>query len=129
MINKALTVIVGRAGRDAEEIKTRTGKLMAKTSIAAQEQDGNELKGAHWIDVVGFDEVAQYMLQHVSKGGLVRATGRVADNVYTSRRGEEVRKQQMTLSGIEVVNRPSQSNPYHKPAAQAAPGEDDDIPF
>ena len=120
MSNKA----TGRAGRDAEVIVTRTGRPMAKFSLAKQ---GGV--GVLWVDVVGFDEVAAAMMQSVRKGDLVTVEGEETDNTYTNRVGEKITQRQILAQAVSVgAAVPPTGNPYHKPAALPS-AEDDDIPF
>jgi single-stranded DNA-binding protein len=98
---------VGRAGRDAEFLTTRTRKPMAKFSLA--KKDGT------WIDIVGFDEVAEHMMDVVRKGALVTVEGDERDNSYTNRMGEKITKRQIIAQSVIV--------------AGAVPVPDDDIPF
>lgn len=98
---------------------------MAKFSIAKQGQHG-----VLWVDIVGFDDVAVVMMESVRKGALVTVEGEEKDNTYTNRNGEKITKRQIIAQAVSVgAAVPPTGNPYHKPAAQAAPGEDDDIPF
>lgn len=114
----------GRAGRDAEFIATKTGKPMAKFSLAKQGPDG-----AAWVDIIGFDEVAAAMMQSVRKGDLVTVEGEEKDNTYTNRVGEKITKRQIIAQAVSVgAAVPPTGNPYHKPAALPS-AEDDDIPF
>ena len=87
--------VVGHAGRDAETLPTKSGKEMAKVSVAYSQRRRNasgeyEDGPTMWIDVVGFEYMARRLLE-IKKGDKVALIGEVNPREYTNKNGELVR--------------------------------------
>jgi len=131
----------GRLGQDPQSITTKSGKPMARASIAVDVTAHNaEQPETEWLSVVAFGRAAEDLLR-LSKGHLVAVSGSLSRNRWTAKDGTEKVTWQVVaedLHGAATVRptgKPARAEAAPRPspapvAAGAIPGMDkDDIPF
>jgi single-strand DNA-binding protein len=132
----------GRLGQDPQALTTKSGKPMARASIAVDVTAHNaEQPETEWLSVVAFGRAAEDLLR-CKKGHLVAVSGSLSRNRWKAKDGTEKVGWQVLaedLHGAATV-RPTGGKPVRaeaaprpSPAPVAAgsiPGIDsDDIPF
>lgn len=78
----ATVTLVGRLGQDPVEVNTKKGSTLARISIATSEshrtESGEYEQGTIWWDVLLTGTNASFALEHLQKGALVMAEGKVS---------------------------------------------------
>lgn len=78
----ATVTLVGRLGSDPTEVNTKKGSTLARISIATSETHRNDSgeyeQGTIWWDVLLTGTNASFALEHLQKGALVMAEGKVS---------------------------------------------------
>jgi len=92
---------VGNLGRDPEEIETRSGKTMAKFSIAID--DGKD-RDPLWFDVLCFNRTAENVLQYLGKGDTVAISGKVGIDNWEDKNGNKRRKYYISAFQVKFLN-------------------------
>lgn len=77
----AMTVVVGRVGRDPESRTTTSGKKVVSFSVATDTFSGGE-RGTEWYRCVGWDKTAEIVEKHVKKGDIIVVQGRMQTRTY-----------------------------------------------
>lgn len=78
--------VTGKLGRDPELKTTKSGKVMARFSIASSQKKGDEY-ATTWVDVLCFDEMAEMVSARLSKGDRCTAIGKLNLEQYEKRDG------------------------------------------
>jgi single-strand DNA-binding protein len=99
----SITTISGRLVRDPEARTLATGDRLAKFCIAVDNYGKD--KGASFYECTAFRKDAEYVLNYLSKGRLVMATGRYESNKGTN----GVTYWNLTVSTIEGLDKPKDS--------------------
>jgi len=143
-------IIMGALGQDPESINTKSGKTMAKFSVATTEKyknnQGEWVQKTEWHNCLAFDAVASNILKYLSKGSKVHAVGKDQTNKYTDGDGNQRSSTVMICNSVTFL-------PAAKPADDSPSGiqpnkdfsadsstkaratesrievEDDDLPF
>jgi single-strand DNA-binding protein len=128
----------GRLGQDPQSLTTKSGKPMARASLAVDVTPHNgETPETEWFNVVGFGRAAEDLLR-CHKGNLVAVSGSLSRNRWTAKDGTEKVTWQVVAEDLHGAATVRASG---KPAKAAAalpqglaagsiPGMDEDgIPF
>lgn len=78
--------IVGRAGADPSVKYMDSGKSVAKVRIAVN--NGRDVDST-WFTVEAWDALAQQLADHCAKGSMLRVTGRIVENHWQTKAGED----------------------------------------
>ena len=119
----------GRLGRAPKRIETRTGTVMAVSSLAVELQVGqSDETTTQWLNLVTFGKTAEQLLQH-DQGDLVRVLGNVQIGRW-DRNGEPV--DQLSVVAQALLSART-VRPGGKKAQQTKPAAveefDDEVPF
>ena len=91
MINRV--TLVGRAGKDPEVKHLESGQMVARFSLATDEnykdKEGNWQKSTEWHSVNCWRELAKSAESYMRKGRLVYIEGRLRTRKYTDTNGVE----------------------------------------
>jgi single-strand DNA-binding protein len=118
------TIIVGRAGRDAEQRFTPAGKAVTQFSVAVDIGWGDNKK-TQWYEVVCWDKLAEVAAQYVKKGSKVLCDGVAELNEYTGKDGTSKASLRLTAREVKFLSDKSETG-----TGNAAPFvDDDDLPF
>jgi single-strand DNA-binding protein len=143
MLNQA--VIIGRLGKDPEVVNTKSGKTVAKFSVATEHGYGDK-KQTSWVDIVCWEKTAEAVEKYVKKGSLVAAVGRIQTRSYDDRDGNKKYATEVVAfevkflessnredSGRSSGNRTQSSGDRQKSSGRQESSrfeaDDDDIPF
>jgi len=121
------TVIVGRAGRDAEQRFTGEGKAVTQFSVAVDIGYG-ERKKTQWYEVVVWEKLAETCSQYVKKGGKVLCDGVIELNEYTAKDGTAKASLRLTAREVKFLSSRDEAQTATGGAAPFAP-DDDGVPF
>ena len=137
VFRSAQFTFIGRTGRDSDLRTFDNGGSKAKNRIAVNQ--GKDVESI-WFSVEAWDEAAM-VLADVTKGQMIRVTGRVTTETYQKRNGEEATDNVIKASYVEVLpsrggdRQPAPARGRQQQPANtwnASPGDFDDdseIPF
>jgi single-strand DNA-binding protein len=124
-------VLAGRLGRDAVLRRTASGESCCSFSMCNSRRwrDGDAWREkATWIDVTLWRDHAERIAPRLKKGVAVVVTGRLEENAWTGRDGEQRRRIVLVASAVDLLERDSDGvAPSDSPPVAGV--EDDDIPF
>ncbi len=80
--------VIGNVGKEPEIRFTKSGKAVAKFSVA-DTRGKDDQKTTIWHNIVVFDEQAQNVAEQVTKGARVLVTGRLNKEQYTDKEGNK----------------------------------------
>ena len=90
--------LYGRLGKDAHEIKTRTGNPMAAASLAVN-VGARDKEVTLWVRVVAFGKLAELLAQHL-KADMVAASGRLELSHWKGDDGTERESWQLVADSV-----------------------------
>jgi single-strand DNA-binding protein len=131
--------LYGRLGQDPQSLTTKSGKAMARASLAVDVTPHNgETPETEWLSVVAFGRAAEDLLR-CRKGHLVAVSGSLSRNRWKAKDGTEKVTWQVVAEDVHgaATVRPTGGKPAKAEAtlppglaAGSIPGMDgDDIPF
>ncbi len=86
-------IIVGYLGRDPELKYTPQGSAVCKFSVATSERrknaDGETAEQTTWFRITAWGQAAEFAGEHLRKGQQVYVEGRLRQETYTDREGEQ----------------------------------------
>ena len=104
------TIIVGRAGRDAEQRFTPDGKAVTSFSVATDIGYGDKKK-TQWFDVVTWERLAETCAQYVKKGNKVLCDGVVELNEYDGKDGTRKASLRLTARDVKFLSSRDEAAP------------------
>jgi len=85
-------MMVGRATKDAESLKSKTDKIFAKFTVAVNEYQGKDKEDkAYFYDVLVFGKSAPKVVEKIKKGDRVFVQGRPEVDAYISKKDKEAK--------------------------------------
>jgi len=106
--------LMGRLGDDPQCKVTKSGKPVARMSVATSHKNGK----TEWHKVVAFEKAAEIAEKYGKKGALVDIEGTLQTRTWTDNRGNERKDTEVKVQFINVIKDGKQP--------EAAPNE---IPF
>ena len=89
-MNMHQIILVGRATKDAEEIKSKSKKSFAKFSLAVNEYRGKDLEEkTYFYEILVFGTGVEGVMKNVKKGDTVMAMGKPEVDAYISTKDKE----------------------------------------
>jgi len=126
--------ILGRLCAPPEELKTKTGKLFIKATIAVsvhrKTPEGISEEHTSFVPATMFGKTAELFLKYIDKGDMVHLAGRLDSNEWKTDDG----KKRLTLSFVVeqlnfLPNERAKSAPKTREPKTNEHGEPDDTPF
>ena len=101
--------IVGHVGARPEILHFKSGKKLAKFSIAVNQPDiGKESQKPLWLDIEAWESVAERLLKcGIDRGKKIAISGSIAPNVYRKEVGGtfvDIHKVKIKLNSFELMN-------------------------
>lgn len=96
--------LIGRIGQDIEVRSTGSGMSVANFSIAMNSKKGGE-DHTTWMRCVAFGELADNLSSTAFKGDRIIVQGRLQENSYTDKEGNERKNVEMILDDAGVALR------------------------
>jgi single-strand DNA-binding protein len=115
-------VIGGLVGRDPEVKTIDSGKRVASFSLAV---DNGKDKESSWFDINAWERTAEIVESYVSKGSAVVIIGRLAQNKWTDKDGQNRTRTTIIANDIQLVGGKRKDGSSSKPAEI----KDEEIPF
>ena len=122
--------LVGHVGRDVELRLTAEGQAVANFSLAVNEawknKDGAKQERTTWFKITCWNQLAETMNTHLSKGSQVLVVGdRIEASAYLPKDGGEARASlEVTARTVRFLGSKGNNGQSDTPPAQ-----DDEIPF
>ena len=149
MVNKV--ILIGNLGRDPEVRRLENGAVVAKFSVATNENyrdKNNEWQTrTEWHDVVAWRHLAERAERDLTKGKQVFIEGKLTHRKYQDKDGNDRYITEVVANNLRLLERKessgsgfSQNIPTEEPAMASTnsapvaentnePAEDDDLPF
>lgn len=132
----AKTIVLGNLGRDPELRYTPKGTPVTSFPICANEKFGDQEK-QNWFDVNIYGNSAEVASQHLRKGDTVYVEGREDIQLWQKRDGSTAVSRKLNTNSVQFVTKRSRNGEGSsaapaQPASEApeaAPLQDDDVPF
>lgn len=142
-VNKV--ILVGTLGKDPETKTFPNGGSLTQFSIATSESwtdksTGERKEQTEWHNIVLQNRLGEIAQQYLRKGSKVYIEGSLNTRKWTDQNGQEryttqIKGQQMQMldsangNNQQQQQAPQQNTYARSPAAQPAPGLDEDLPF
>jgi len=98
------TVIVGRAGQDAEIKYFESGKIRTTFSLAVNRWDNkSKSEVTDWFNIDVWDKQAEFAGEYVKKGRLVAVDGRIQTNKWKDSSGEEKERFLVVANNVRLL--------------------------
>lgn len=85
--------LIGNLGNDPEIINLESGKMLAKFSIATNENyknaEGEKITDTQWHNVVVWGKTASIVEKYLSKGKEIAIEGKLTNRSYETKEGEK----------------------------------------
>lgn len=110
---------VGFVGRDTEIRHTSQGTAVAKFSIAATERrkdkSGEYVDQTIWLTVEAWGRTAEWCSENVKKGMQVYVSGRLREDTYTDREGNERKTLVVNADDVQLLGKKEDREQSGKP--------------
>lgn len=114
-------VLIGRVGKDAATSQSKTGKTVARFSLATDYGYGDK-RQTTWHNIEAYDKTADICTRYAKKGATVTIVGRIR-NSTNEKNGERVNYSAVVCESIITMEKSTESKP--KPNAV----DEAEIPF
>lgn len=95
-----IVTVVGRVGRDPEEVETKGGNKLMKFSVAADRRKNDE-RGPMWININVWNGLTGKM--PIEKGSALMIVGYLDTNVYQNKNGETVTSLEVNATSVDYA--------------------------
>ena len=103
--------LIGNLGRDVEIKETKTGKKMARFSIATNDsytdKEGNRVVQTQWHNAVAWGKTAEMIALFLKKGNEVAIEGRISYGSYQDKDGIMKYTTDVIVSNFQKLTRTS----------------------
>ena len=126
--------IGGNLCRDAQLRPTASGKTVHTIRLEENERRKNQQTGEYedypnYVDCTMFGRRAESVSRYLSKGTYVALTGRLHQNRWQNKDGQNRSKLEVTVDNIHFESRGERDGGYAQQQEQTADLYDEDIPF
>lgn len=99
-------ILTGRITKDLELRKTQSNKSVIKFTIAVRKERKNENGeyGADFINVICWEQKAEYLNSYSGKGSLIGVIGRIENDSYTNKDGQKVYQTYIVAEAVEILD-------------------------
>lgn len=132
MINNV--VLVGRITRDPEPKKTQTGKSVLSFTLAVNRKfKGQDGQDADFINIVAWNQSADFIARYVTKGDLLGVEGRIETRNYEDKTGTRIYITEVIANSVQPLEskkekesrQSGRSEAYNQAAAYEDPEQED----
>ena len=99
--------LIGRLGNDPEIIELKSGKKLAKFSLATNEnyrnQKGEKIEETQWHNVVAWEKKADFASEYLKKGMEIALEGKLIHREYENSNGEKRYATDINLNDVVMV--------------------------
>lgn len=122
--------LIGRLTRDPETRDTSTGKPVASFSIAVDKRfKRSGGPDADFFRVTAWGQTAEFVEKYLSKGRLVAVDGRLEQNKFTDKDGNQRETVEVVADNVQGLDRPREDGESHHGHQTAKKEEDEFDPF
>lgn len=126
--------IGGNLCRDAELRATASGMAVLTFSVAVDESRKNKQTGEYedypnYVDCTMFGRRAESVSRYLTNGTYVALTGRLHQNRWQNKDGQNRSKLEVTVDNIHFESRGERDGGYAQQKESSADVYDEDIPF
>lgn len=126
--------IGGNLCRDAELRATASGMAVLAFSVAVNESRKNQQTGEYedypnYVDCTMFGRRAESVGRYLAKGTYVALTGRLHQNRWQNKDGQNRSKLEVTVDNIHFERRGERDGGYEQQREPSADVYGDDVPF
>ncbi|MGN1153804.1 MAG: single-stranded DNA-binding protein [Candidatus Gastranaerophilaceae bacterium] len=98
------TVVVGRAGQDAEIKYFESGKIRTTFSLAVNRWDSKtKSEVTDWFNIDVWDKQAEFAGEYIKKGRLVAVDGRIQTNKWKDASGEDRERYLIVANNVRLL--------------------------
>lgn len=97
-----LAIITGRTTKDFESYQSKTGTVIAKSTIAVDSGFGDN-KRTDFINITAFGKTAEFCNQYVNKGDLIEVRGHIVTGSYAKQDGTRVYTTDVNVDEIKKL--------------------------
>jgi single-strand DNA-binding protein len=147
-VNKA--ILIGNLGKDPELKYLPSGQAVANFSLATTERrtdkNGQRQERTEWHNIVVYGKTAEVVNQYLKKGRSAYIEGRITTRSWDDRDGNKKYRTEIVANTVQFLGSPGGAGPQETtaapemvadssgdidqaPAAGAAAGASDDLPF
>ena len=99
--------LIGRLGKDPEIVELKSGKKLAKFSLATNEsyrnQKGEKIEETQWHNVVAWERKAEFANDYLKKGMEIALEGKLIHREYENTEGEKKFFTEVNLNDVVMV--------------------------
>ncbi len=99
--------LIGRLGKYPEVIETKSGKKLAKFSLATNEnyrnQKGEKIEETQWHNIVAWEKKADFASEYLKKGMEIALEGKLIHREYESSEGDKRYTTEINLNDVVMV--------------------------
>lgn len=130
-------IIAGNLTRDPETRYLPSGTGLAEFGLAINDnyknKDGELVERTCFVDVVVWGKQAETCSRYLSKGAPALVEGRLQLDQWENQQGEKRSKLRVRAERVQFLGQPRERKEDDSrppaPSEEAAPGDDDDLPF
>ena len=132
MLNRA--VLIGRLARDPELRYTTNGTPVASFSLAVERPFTNQNgeRDVDFIDIVVWNKLAETCANHLGKGRLIAAEGRIQTRSYDDKNGVRRKVVEVVAENVRFLDWPkddNQKSQNQNTVDNGFSGENIEVPF
>lgn len=101
--------IIGNIGNDIDLKYTQSGIAVTNINVAVNEKFNGQ-EETHWFRVTVWNKQAETLQQYCGKGSKVAVSGRLRNNTFTDKNGNERRDTEITAISIDFLDSRQDSN-------------------
>jgi len=99
--------LIGRLGKDPELMELKSGKKLAKFSLATNEsyrnQKGEKIDETQWHNIVAWEKKAEFSSEYLKKGMEIALEGKLIHREYDDANGEKRYFTEINLNDVVMV--------------------------
>lgn len=101
MNGRSTTIILGNLTREIELSKTKSGKSIAKFTLAVN----HTKEEVSYIDCVAWNQTAEFLDTYAKKGQMLYVEGQLKQNRFKDKDGNNRSKHEVTAFVIEILSK------------------------
>jgi len=99
--------LIGRLGKDPEVMELKSGKKLAKFSLATNEsyrnQKGEKIEEVQWHNIIAWEKKADFANDYLKKGMEIALEGKLVHRDYETSTGEKRYATEINLNDVVMV--------------------------
>lgn len=129
--------LIGRIANDCQLLNSQGNIAYSRNSIAISKKNKNGEYESDFYKFVVFGKTAEFMINYIAKGDLVKLKGHLTNNTLTNNENKKVNVIELIADDFDILAKAQakQNNNYQKQESMPFPEtnnfdiKDDDLPF